>query len=115
MLTGGQHPLYKPNDCAEDYKKKLSLIHHFDFPSNLSGLAHNFFNRVTRFQSVKRYSPSEALGHPYITRRNDASIPLTVPEMLTNYELEGSFKRVRFLFNTPENGGFLLPFSCKPV
>lgn len=93
LLTGGYHPLYRSGDSADEYKAKLNRLNHFDFPSNLSGLAHNFFSRLTKFTSVHRYSPSEALRHPYITRRNDTNIPLTVPERLSNYETENILKR----------------------
>jgi len=95
LLTGGDHPLYSAQDSPQCYKKKLNdLAHSVNFPSALTGLSRNLYSRLTKFQSVKRYTATEALGHPWITRRHDTSIPLTVPERMNNMELEGKLKQV---------------------
>jgi len=93
LLTGGRHPLYRSGDGADEYKRKLEKTDKFAFPSDLSALARNFFFRLTKFQSYKRYSATEALKHPWITRRNETKIPLTMPELMGNYELEGNLKQ----------------------
>ena len=49
LLTGGSHPLFNNADGAESYKKKLAKIDQLHFPGHLSGLAKNFFMKITKF------------------------------------------------------------------
>ena len=84
-----KHPLYvKGLDTASSYKTKLfeaadkcsSLAEvKTDLPG-FSTLATNLFSKLTNFVSSKRYTASEALAHPWLTRINGTLIPLTLPE-----------------------------------
>ena len=49
LLTGGDHPLFTSSDGPESYKLKLAKINQLHFPSHLSGLARNFYMKITRF------------------------------------------------------------------
>lgn len=43
---------------------------------------------MTKFHISQRYTASEAMQHPWITRINKTTIPLTLPDRMNNIELE---------------------------
>ena len=93
LLTGGDHPLYNSKDFqVEKYKKQLLELHQFSFPSHLSPLAKNIFLRLTKFNITMRYTASEALRHPWITRLNKTLIPMTLQDKIENMEIERNFR-----------------------
>lgn len=94
LLTGGDHPLYSGDESAESYKQKLSKINQLSFPSHFSGLARNFYLKITKFNIAQRYSAIEALKHPWITRLNKTNIPLTLPDQMNRLELAYKLKNV---------------------
>jgi serine/threonine protein kinase len=67
----------------------------FEYPSHLSYLTKNLFDRLTQFNLTQRYTVSEALKHPWITRINKTIIPMTFQEQMNTIELERKFRNVR--------------------
>ena len=93
LLTGGKHPLYDSRDFhVEKYKKQLLALHQFTFPSHLSPLAKNIFQRLTKFNITMRYTAAEALRHPWITRLNKTLIPMTLQDKIENMAVERNFR-----------------------
>jgi len=81
LLNGGKHPLYDPLIYnAETYRTKLLTMDQFDYPGHLSYLTKNLFHRLTQFNLTQRYTVSEALRHPWITRINKTTIPMTLQD-----------------------------------
>jgi serine/threonine protein kinase len=85
ILTGGKHPLYVyKEDNAETYKQKLKRLEEFEVPSYFSWIAKNLFLKLTKVQSLQRYTASQALQHPWITRKNEGNIPITMCDKNTH-------------------------------
>ena len=81
LLTGGKHPLYDPSvHNTETYKEQLLAVEKFSFPNHFPFLTKNLFNRLTHFSVTQRYTVTEALKHPWITRINKTTIPMTFQE-----------------------------------
>jgi serine/threonine protein kinase len=51
--------------------------------------------KLTRFNIAQRYSASDALKHPWITRLNKTNIPLTFPDKMRRLEVAHKLKTVR--------------------
>jgi phosphorylase kinase gamma subunit len=98
LLTGGEHPLYDPILYnAETYKTKLLELYQFEFPSDLSFLTKNLFQRLTHFNLTQRYTAGQALRHPWITRINKTTIPMTFQDEINHIELERKLRTVSIL------------------
>ena len=82
LLAQGQHPCYVKGEPADVYIAKLENIEtkpiKFKFPNNFSSLAIDFFQKMCSYPQSKRYNAVTALQHPWITRGNSDSIPLTI-------------------------------------
>lgn len=99
VLTGGRHPLYiSQQDNFDTYKKKLQGLDEFEVPSEFSWLAKSLFIRLTKISSHQRYNAREALQHPWITRKNEATIPETFTQQISNIEYERVLKRNMLIF-----------------
>lgn len=97
LLTGGDHPLYKDSDNADSFKVKLKVVKVLDTPSCFSSLARSMFLRLTKVNPSSRYTALDALSHPWLTRINKTTIPLTFHEQLHRFDLE---KRLRKSMST---------------
>ena len=57
--------------------------------------------RLTKFNIPQRYTASDALQHPWITRINKTLIPLTLPDKMNRMELENKFRnKISLIFFT---------------
>jgi len=92
ILCHGKHPLYKKSDKAEQFKEKMAK-REFQPGVNFSEMAANLFERFTRENPLERYTAEQAFVHPWITRKIDAEIPLTVEESLNKYLIELNLKK----------------------
>jgi serine/threonine protein kinase len=109
LLTGGEHPLFEfGKDSPEVYQQKLSKLTQLPCPSHFSGLARNLFMKLTRFNIAQRYSASDALKHPWITRLNKTNIPLTFPDKMSRLELAHKLKTVKI----SSINLFFIAFQC---
>ncbi|CDW90807.1 protein kinase domain containing protein [Stylonychia lemnae] len=94
ILTGGKHPLFNEEyDTCDSYKRKLKDLDSLEAPNDFSWLAKNLFQRLTKIQSHQRYTAKEALQHPWITRKNEANIPIRLVEHIHNFEYEQVLKK----------------------
>ena len=91
LCAGGMHPLKDRNDTLTDYSTKLKN------PrwqlENLTPLGRSLFVRLVRIQPVERYSASQALLHPWITRER-SDVPLTPLEQFRMYNEEDKAKKI---------------------
>ena len=100
LLTGGKHPLYDPRvHDTETYKEQLLQVEQFEFPGHFPFLTKNLFNRLTHFSVTQRYTVTEALKHPWITRINKTTIPMTFQEQINTMELERKLRTVSTPFS----------------
>jgi hypothetical protein len=77
LFNRNRHPVYEAKMGAEEYRKRIA---HARFPS-LGGeyaLAENFLQRISKFEALERYNVVEALRHPWITRRFEDQVPLSI-------------------------------------
>lgn len=89
ILTGGKHPLYdREEDSYDVFKKKLQNIKTLEPHACISDIAKNLFMRLTAVSSSKRYTASDALKHPWITRKMNNTIPLNQADEMLNLEYE---------------------------
>jgi len=94
LLTGGGHPLFKEDDSSLIYKEKLQRVEvQLDGnPKAFSWLASNLFQRLTMKTPNKRYTALEALNHPWITRKKENQIPLSLGDQIRQLEQEKQLK-----------------------
>ena len=85
ILLTGRHPLYSPEDDRASYFKKLENPV-WEYPDDFPALAKDLFQHLLDPNPVNRYTAENALKHPWITRKLDASIPLTYAEQLRMYQ-----------------------------
>ena len=91
ILAQGKHPFYNREiDNVDSFKKKLVKLTDIVIDPVISDLAKNLINKLAHTQASHRYSAKDALKHPWITRRNDNSIPMSFTEQINNFELESS-------------------------
>ena len=79
-----------------EYKEKLKRqtpinLNH----KRLSPLARNFVEKLCTYKTTFRYNAERALKHPWITKEEDAVIPLSkLEEDLIYYDLEQKLRKV---------------------
>jgi serine/threonine protein kinase len=89
VLTGGRHPMYvKGVDTYDSFKTKLQTVKTIEPHPSMSKVAQNLFKRLTVVQASHRYNANECLQHPWITRKMDHTIPLSLMDKLQNLEFE---------------------------
>jgi len=91
LCCGGRHPLKEKSDSPEDYLAKLREPQ-WNIAA-LSPLAQSLFLRLVRLQPVERYSPAQALKHPWILR-DGSEVPLTSFEQFRVYNDEVRTRKV---------------------
>ena len=85
LCCGGRHPLKHKSESVGEYLKKLR-----DPQWNLGDMcasAQSLFRRLVRLEPIERYSPAQALKHPWI-RRDSSAVPLTSLEVFRAYNDE---------------------------
>ena len=86
MIIVGKHPFHRGKDSIRKYAKRLKTSN-ITFPQGVSEYCYYTFrlakDLIMRLCSVNvelRYSAKMALNHPWITRKFESSIPLTIYE-----------------------------------
>lgn len=82
-LITSKHPLVRSKETSESYTLKLKNPQ-WKFPEKFSELAKNLFLRLVEMIPLERYSASQALSHPWISRQ-DTKAPLTTFEKFKIY------------------------------
>ncbi|CAD8095249.1 unnamed protein product [Paramecium primaurelia] len=100
LLNGGVHPFYNKDDTKYDFIKKI-LNPSIDIPLNISPLAKDLFFKLINVNPIDRYNVSQALMHPWITRKFHEKIPLTYQQQLDQFlkeqQIRQQFKLLFFL------------------
>lgn len=106
LFSGGNHPLYKPQDTEETYWAKLkdpawvfppsfnrqdSII---NFKTTMLRYSKDLFFKLVCPDPIGRYTAEHALNHPWITRRFEDDIPLTSPEKMRAFSHSQILSRV---------------------
>lgn len=76
MLNQGKHPFYKCEDDEKSYVSKIASDQFVDY-GNMSALSIDLFKKLCSRSLSDRYTVTQALKHPWITKRSEDSIPLT--------------------------------------
>lgn len=91
LCAGGLHPLKDRKDSLADYYDKLKNPRwQLDL---LTPSGRSLFVRLVRLQPVERYSASQALLHPWITRER-SDVPLTPLEQFRMFNEEDKAKKI---------------------
>ncbi len=77
IVLTGDHPFHERGDDHALFKERLAKMRHVKEDSSFSYLASSLFQRLCAVQVAQRYITSEALQHPWITRKNHTEIPQT--------------------------------------
>lgn len=93
VCTGGLHPLWRDGDSPETYREKLGKLEWK--LGEMSHLALSLFTRLTKFDPILRYSPMQALSHPWILRKQ-STIPLTSLEKIQQFNSELHLRKLLF-------------------
>lgn len=89
LLTEGRHPFYeKETDDVESFRNKLQNMKKVELDPTISDLAKSLLERLLNPASSHRYSAKDALRHPWITRKSDNTIPMSLTEQVSSFELE---------------------------
>jgi serine/threonine protein kinase len=93
VCTGGLHPMWTEGDSAEVFRAKLGKLEWK--LGEMSSLASSLFTRLTRSDPIHRYSPMQALSHPWILRKSSL-IPLTSLEKIQQFNDELHLRKLLF-------------------
>ena len=103
MLLVGVHPFEDYAQTRSEMEDKLKCYKEIAFPNSvdISKQAKHLIQMLTQKSISGRFTPRDALQHPWITRKLDEVLPISRKEMLEqkakNYELE---QRLRKTINT---------------
>jgi len=75
LCTQGKHPLAEPSDKPSDYLSKLKNPK-WKFPQEFPQRAKGLFLNLCTLMPIDRYSATQALKHPWITR-DETPVPLS--------------------------------------
>jgi calcium/calmodulin-dependent protein kinase I len=95
LIHRGKHPLRTKHDSRSAYLSKLANPK-WKFPSSFPNLAQNLFLKLMKLKPIERYTASQALAHPWITR-NSCEIPLTYLEKMSNYNADIKMKNLIYM------------------
>ncbi|KAL4465979.1 hypothetical protein ABPG74_004216 [Tetrahymena malaccensis] len=92
LYTMGKHPFKSSSISREEYIKKIinldvskEVLDEDDFPSEL---AKDLLLRMLNKEPSNRYTASQVLKHPFITRKLNSSIPLSFQESARVFQNE---------------------------
>lgn len=105
LISKGRHPYYTKGESPDLILKKLEQIENtpikWEFSSNFSPLARDFFLKLCSYPSSSRYDAIRALQHPWITRDLKTQIPMTVNQEIALFDKERILSKVvRLVFFT---------------
>jgi serine/threonine protein kinase len=89
LISGGVHPFYKSGMDVKGYIDFLQKTPELTFDkSKFSKIAIDLIGKMLNFETIHRYNIDQALKHPWITRWNESTIPITYNDVLKNFEIE---------------------------
>lgn len=92
LCSRGEHPLKVEGDTSDTYIARLKCPEWHISPL-LTPMALSLFTRLTKVDPFKRYTPGQALAHPWILRRQ-SEIPLTSIEKFQRFNDEALLKKL---------------------
>ena len=95
LLNNGKHPFYIKGDNKKDFVKKI-MDGKINFYNKVSPMAKHLILKLLEPNPSWRYTASQAIKHPWITRNKNDEVPLTFNELLKN---SNSKKIAKDLFN----------------
>ena len=96
LLNNGKHPFYIKGDNRKDFEKKIEVCK-INFYNKVSPMAKHLILKLLEPNPSWRYTGSQAIKHPWITRNKEDEVPLTFNEILAK---SNNKKMLRDLFNT---------------
>ena len=95
LLNDGKHPFYIKGDNRKDFIKKI-VDGKINYYNKVSPMAKHLISKLLEPNSSWRYTGSQAIKHPWITRNKNDEPPLTFNELLTK---SNNRKILKDLFN----------------
>ena len=95
LLNNGKHPFYIKGDNKKDFVKKI-MEGKINFYNKVSPMAKHLVLKLLEPNASWRYTASQAIKHPWITRNKYDEIPLTFNELLSK---SNNKKILKDLFN----------------
>ena len=94
MISGGDHPFYKSGMNGDIYWKILESSAEIKFDdSKFSKISKDLIGKMLNFETIQRYNIDQALKHPWITRINETSIPITFNDVFKTMEIEDKLRQ----------------------
>ena len=95
LLNNGKHPFYVKGDNLKQISQKIKNGK-IEFYENISPMAKHLVKKLLEPNPSWRYTASQAIKHPWITRNNSDKPPVTFNELLTK---TSNKKILKDLFN----------------
>lgn len=94
LISGGDHPFYNTGMDLKSYWKVLEQSPKLIFDdTKFSKIAIDLIDKLLNFETMQRYNIDQALKHPWITRMNETSIPITFNDVFKTFEIEDKLRR----------------------
>ena len=87
LLNYGKHPFYVTGELKKDYDKKIENCK-ITFYNKISPMARHLIFKLLEPNPSWRYTASQALKHPWITRNINDEVPLTFNELLNKANMQ---------------------------
>lgn len=94
LESGGSHPIFRKDMKKDKFIKEVKAKKQWTFSNSFPYIARNLFMKLCKHEPFFRYQTNKALHHPWITRKVNDSIPLTLSE---TYEKEDKIKSFKTL------------------
>ena len=96
LLNKGKHPFYKKGDNAKKIAEKINKGN-IEFYENISPMARHLILKLLEPNPSWRYTASQALKHPWITRNFDDVPPQTFNELLVKSNNKEILKNLLYI------------------
>ena len=87
LLNCGKHPFYIKGESKKDFDKKIQNCK-INFYNKISPMAKHLILKLLEPNPCWRYTASQALKHPWITRNKNDEVPLTFNEILNKTNIQ---------------------------
>ena len=87
LLNYGKHPFYIKGELKKDFDKKIQNCK-ITFYNKVSPMAKHLIFKLLEPNPSWRYTASQALKHPWITRNKNDEVPLTFNEILNKTNMQ---------------------------
>ena len=87
LLNYGNHPFYIKGELKKDFDKKIQNCK-ITFYNKISPMAKHLIFKLLEPNPSWRYTASQALKHPWITRNKNDEVPLTFNEILNKTNMQ---------------------------